>query len=123
MTSIYSNVRNRGESMENHKILSALCYVSLLFAPFLLPAIVYFVIKDTEVKYHAKRAILSHSIPTVLSILLVIFGFIGVFSMDYENTNRFVMIMFILMAVYFVITLAVIIWNLVQAYRVFRVSF
>lgn len=109
--------------MENNKIISALCYVSLLFAPFLLPVIVYFVIKDKQVQYHAKRAFLSHSIPTALSILLAIFGFIGMFSINYENMNGFAIMMFVLMAVYFVITLIVIVWNLVQAYRVFRVSF
>ncbi|QCR33786.1 DUF4870 domain-containing protein [Lysinibacillus sp. SGAir0095] len=107
----------------NNKILSAICYVSLLFAPFLLPIIVYFVIKDKEVKYHAKRAMLSHSIPTVLSILLVILGLIGVFSMNYDNMNGYIMKMFILMGIYFAITIGVIIWNLVQAYRVFRVGF
>ena len=107
----------------NNKILSILCYVSLLFAPFLLPLIVYFAIKDTKVKYHAKRALISHSIPTILSILLVIFGFIGMFSMDYENMNGFIIKMFVLMGIYFAITIGVIIWNLVQAYRVFRVGF
>ncbi|MCM3388533.1 DUF4870 domain-containing protein [Ureibacillus chungkukjangi] len=109
--------------MENNKMISALCYVSLLFAPFLLPIIVYFVIKDKRVKYHAKRALLSHSIPTVLSLLLVFFGFIGVFSMDYDNMNGFIVKMFVLMGIYFAITIGVIIWNLVQAYRVFRVGF
>ncbi|MDI7742614.1 DUF4870 domain-containing protein [Lysinibacillus fusiformis] len=109
--------------MDNNKILSALCYVSLLFAPFILPIIVYFVIKDKEVKHHAKRAFISHSIPAALSILMAILGFIGMFSINYENMNGFVMLMFILMGVYFVITLVIIIWNLVQAYRVFRVGF
>ncbi|HWL13588.1 MAG TPA: DUF4870 domain-containing protein [Ureibacillus sp.] len=109
--------------MENTKILSALCYVSLLFAPFLLPIIVYFVIKNTEVRYHAKRALISHSIPTVLSILLVIFGFIGIFSVNYDNTSGFAILMFILMGIYFIITLIVVIWNLLQAYKVFKESF
>lgn len=109
--------------MENHKIISALCYVSLLFAPFLLPVIVYFFMKDAEVKYHAKRALLSHSIPTALSILLVILGLIGMFSMNYENMSGYIILMLVFIAIYFVITLIVIIWNLIQAYRIFRVSF
>lgn len=109
--------------MENNKIISALCYASLLFAPFIMPLIVYFFIKDKEVKYHAKRAFLSHSIPTVLSILLAVFGFIGMFSVDYHNMNGFVTLMFVMMGIYFMITIGVVIWNLVQAYRVYRVGF
>ncbi|KGR76698.1 DUF4870 domain-containing protein [Ureibacillus sinduriensis] len=109
--------------MENNKIISALCYASLLFAPFLMPLIVYFVMKDKEVRYHAKRALLSHSIPTFLSFLLAIFGFIGMFSVDYHNMGGFVTLMFVMMAIYFLVTLGIIIWNLVQAYRVYRPGF
>ncbi|HWK22127.1 MAG TPA: DUF4870 domain-containing protein [Ureibacillus sp.] len=109
--------------MENQKIVSALCYVSLLFAPFLLPIIVYFVIKDSVVKYHAKRAILSHSIPTALSILLAICGLLGMFSVNYDNMSGFIIMMLVIMAFYFAVTIGIIIWNLVQAYRVFRVGF
>ena len=108
---------------KNNKILSAICYVSLLFAPFLLPIVVYFFIKDKEVQYHAKRALLSHSIPTVLSILLAVLGFIGTFSMNYEDMSGFIIKMFVMMGIYFGITIGVVIWNLVQAYRVFRVGF
>ncbi|MFC7687269.1 DUF4870 domain-containing protein [Ureibacillus sp. GCM10028918] len=109
--------------MENNKIISALCYVSLLFAPFLMPLIVYVVIKDKEVKYHAKRAFISHSIPTTLSLLIAILGFIGVFSVNYDNMNGFIGIMFVLMGISFLITIGIIIWNLVQAYRLFRIGF
>ncbi|MDN4495056.1 DUF4870 domain-containing protein [Ureibacillus aquaedulcis] len=109
--------------MENHKIISALCYASLLFAPFLLPLIVYFVIKDKEVKYHARRAFVSHSIPTALSILLAIFGFIGMLTLDYNNMSGYVILMFVLMGIYFLVTIGIIIWNIIQAYRIYRVGF
>lgn len=106
--------------MNNNKILSALCYISLLFAPFLLPLIVYFVIKDPEVKFHAKRALLSHSIPTFLAILLAIAGFAGVLFTSYDNMNGFVWMMFAMMAIYFILSLIVIVWNFIQAFRIIR---
>ncbi|RHW34741.1 hypothetical protein D1B33_13925 [Lysinibacillus yapensis] len=106
--------------MDNNKIISALSYVSILFAPFLLPLVVYFVIKDAEVKHHAKRAFISHSIPAALSLLLALFGFIGVFSANNGNIDGFVIWMFAFMAIYFIISMTVIVWNFVQAFRVVR---
>lgn len=110
----------KGDSMEQNKVLSALCYISLLFAPFLLPLIVYFVVKDSEVKFHAKRAFLSHLIPVVFLILISLFGVIGMFSSYYYDMNSFAYIIFGLMAVYMIISIACIIWNIIQAIRVIR---
>lgn len=62
--------------LDNPKILSALSYFSVLFAPFLLPIIVYFISQDSEVKYHAKKSLISHIIPVILLIIL----FVSVFS-------------------------------------------
>ncbi|MCP1145989.1 DUF4870 domain-containing protein [Lysinibacillus endophyticus] len=107
--------------MDNNKIISALCYVSLLFAPFLLPLIVYLVINNNEVKYHAKRAFISHLIPVVIGMLLGIFGIFGIFSVtSTEIMNGFVISLFIFMAIYFLITIILLIWNLIQAVRVLK---
>lgn len=107
--------------MDNNKIISALCYVSLLFAPFLLPLIVYLVINNNEVKYHAKRAFISHLIPVVIGMLLGIFGIFGIFSVtSTEIMNEFVISLFIFMAIYFLITIILLIWNLIQAVRVLK---
>ncbi|MEL3962422.1 DUF4870 domain-containing protein [Lysinibacillus endophyticus] len=107
--------------MDNNKIISALCYVSLLFAPFLLPLIVYLVINNNEVKYHAKRAFISHLIPVVIGMLLGIFGIFGIFSVTSTDImNGFVISLFIFMAIYFLITIILLIWNLIQAVRVLK---
>jgi len=49
--------------MENQKILAAFSYLSIFFAPFIVPLIVYFVTKDSDVKSHSIRALVSHLIP------------------------------------------------------------
>ena len=75
--------------MDNQRILSALCYFSILFAPFLLPLIVYFVSPDTEVKYHAKRSLLSHLIPVALGIvgfIVLMIGSVAMFSTTVDGT-------------------------------------
>lgn len=106
--------------MDQNKILSALSYISLFFAPFLFPLIVYFVVNDSQVKYHAKRAFLSHLIPGVLLILLSIFGVFGMFSIYNYDMNGFAFTMFGLMGVYLIISIACIIWNIIQAIRIIR---
>ena len=65
---------NYGES----KILAAFSYLSIFFAPFIVPLIVYFVTKDSDVKRHSIRALVSHLIPFVLAFysLLSLFFYI-----------------------------------------------
>lgn len=117
--------------MENSRVLSALCYFSVLFAPFLLPIIVYFISPDKEVKYHAKRSIISHLIPVGLGIIGFIVLIIGSFSM-YSNSTNFstgqsssfdflsagLPIMFMLF--YAILSIIVLIWNIVQGIKVLR---
>lgn len=89
--------------MNTNKLVSSLCYLSVLFAPFILPIVIYFVAKD-DVKYHAKRALLSHLIP-FLSIIFLIIG-IGHFAHGF--------IWFSLMILVFGgLSFIVMIWNLV----------
>ncbi|MBB5324289.1 tellurite resistance protein TehA-like permease [Anoxybacillus tepidamans] len=64
--------------MEGNKIVAALCYFSVLFAPFLFPIIVYFVTKHERVKRHARTSLLSHCIPIALfvfsAIMVIVLG-------------------------------------------------
>lgn len=111
--------------MFNPKTLSALSYVSILFAPFLLPIILFFVTKEKEVKYHAKRASISHLIPTVLGAAISIFALMSLFTFNgavngaVYNPSYFTNFM-IWMFIYFIISSAIVVWNLIQAVRVFR---
>ncbi|MDW0114624.1 MULTISPECIES: DUF4870 domain-containing protein [Sporosarcina] len=113
--------------MSNNKILSALCYFSIFFSPLLLPAIVFFITDDAEVKGHAKRSLISHLAPVVLLIA----GFIlFTFSMvSYESRLTTMMngqfdfwglAPFLFMLIYGLLFLVVVIWNVYQGVKVLK---
>ena len=106
--------------MDNSKALSALNYFSVFFAPFIVPIIIYFISPDSEVKRHSIRALLSHVIPFILGIILVVTLFIvGVFSMQVNGDN--VLATWVLLVLgYGLLYLAIIIWNVVQGIKVLR---
>ncbi|PZX03094.1 uncharacterized protein DUF4870 [Psychrobacillus insolitus] len=110
---------------ENNKVLASLSYFSVLFAPFILPIIVYFISQDSHVKQHAKRALVSHIIPVVLMIVLfiTIFASFVPFSMNttYEEPSLFMTstpLLFVL--VYMLIYAIIFIWNIIQGIKVLR---
>ena len=111
----------------NSKLLAALCYFSVFFAPLLLPVIVYFVTDDREVKTHAKRSLVSHLVPTVLLIAgLVIFSF-SMFSFTYSmdempsgNFGFWQLTPLLFMLVYGILLLAILIWNVFQGVKVLK---
>lgn len=110
--------------LDNPKILSALSYFSVLFAPFLLPIIVYFISQDAEVKYHAKKSLISHIIPVVLLIILaisVLTSFIPITS-GFNGQPSIWMAAgpLILVGVYMLVYVLVMIWNIVQGIKVLR---
>ncbi|MBF0705660.1 MULTISPECIES: DUF4870 domain-containing protein [Bacillales] len=96
--------------MSVEKVMSSLCYFSVFFAPFLFPIIVYFVVKDEEVSYHAKRSIVSHLLP-FLTILLAL---VAVFMMD---IGVVIILGFLLFSLLNVI---VFVWNIVKGIQVLR---
>ncbi|WP_019413835.1 DUF4870 domain-containing protein [Paenisporosarcina sp. TG20] len=116
--------------MDNRRLLSALCYFSILFAPFLLPIIVYFISPDTEVKYHAKRSIISHLIPVALGIIGFIVLMVGSLTMyntmspsigtstSFDFLTASVPLLFML--VYAILSIIVLIWNIVQGIKVLQ---
>jgi hypothetical protein len=110
--------------LDNPKILSALSYFSVLFAPFLLPIIVYFVSQDSNVKYHAKKSLISHIIPVILLIILfisVFTSFTPVASGFNEQPSLWMAAgPLILIAIYMLVYVIVMIWNIVQGIKVLR---
>ena len=101
----------KGEAiMSVEKVMSSLCYFSVFFAPFLFPIIVYFVVRDEEVSYHAKRSIVSHLLP-FLTIILALFA---IFVMDIGVVIILGFILFSLLNV------VVFIWNIVKGIQVLR---
>jgi predicted Co/Zn/Cd cation transporter (cation efflux family) len=120
---------NGGILLQNNKLLAALCYFSVFFAPLLLPVIIYFITDDREIKFHAKRSLVSHLVPVVLLIA----GFvIFTFSM-FSFTNRISGIPgedfgfgfwqftpFLFTLIYGLLFIIIVIWNLIQGVKVLR---
>lgn len=93
--------------MKVENIIAALCYFSVFFAPFLFPLVVFFVTKD-DVRDHAKSALLSHLVPFISIILIVIFFISG----------SHLFLWFIIAAVLFgLLSLIVFIWNIVKGVK------
>ena len=113
--------------MTNNKLLSALCYFSIFFSPLLLPAIVYFITDDYEVKGHAKNSLISHLAPVVLLIAgFILFSF-SMFSyesrMETMLTGQFNfwgLAPILFMLIYGLLFLIVVIWNLYQGVKVLK---
>lgn len=106
--------------LDNSKGLSALNYFSVFFAPFIVPIIIYFISPDPEVKRHSIRALLSHVIPFILGIILVVTLFIvGVFSAQ-VNGDTVLATWVLLVLGYGLLYLAIIIWNVIQGIKVLR---
>ncbi|MFJ7649887.1 DUF4870 domain-containing protein [Lysinibacillus sp. NPDC097279] len=110
--------------MENQKILSAFSYLSIFFAPFIVPVIVYFVSKDSDVKRHSIRALISHLIPFIFGIIFFIVFVFSTISLNTfdpsSNGNTFIIIWFVSFGIYLLVSLGIVIWNIVQAVRVIR---
>ncbi|WOV86641.1 DUF4870 domain-containing protein [Sporosarcina oncorhynchi] len=113
--------------MSNNKILSAVCYFSIFFSPLLLPAIVYFVTDDFEVKGHAKKSLISHLAPIVLLVAGFILFWFSMVSFETRITSiasggfdfwAFAPLLF--MGVYGLLFLVVVIWNVYQGVKVLK---
>ncbi len=104
--------------MDTKRILSALCYFSIMFAGILFPLVAYFVTEDGDVKRHAKKAFLSHLIPLIPLPLILISVFLDIT----RGSGDFPVLMFssaILMAILGIIVL---IWNLVKGIKVLNIN-
>lgn len=60
--------------MLDKKIISALSYFSLFFAPVITPAIIWCTTKDKEIRHHVKWALLTQA-TFVAGIVVMIFYF------------------------------------------------
>lgn len=114
--------------MTNNKLLSALCYFSIFFFPILLPFVIFLITDNSDVKFHAKRSLISHFIPILLLILGVIIFSLSMFSFE----NRVASIIsgggfdfwsiapFIFTLFYSLLFLVIMIWNIIQGVRLLK---
>ncbi|WP_233569711.1 DUF4870 domain-containing protein [Falsibacillus albus] len=100
----------------SNKAISSLCYFSVFFAGFILPLIVWLVVKDSEVKRHAKSALISHIIPviTIPFIIGAVFMDIGTFSSGTGIPGFFI----IAIVLSILLSLIVVIWNVYKGIKV-----
>jgi hypothetical protein len=100
--------------METNKIISSLCYFSVLFIGGIFPLVVFFASDDPEVKKHAKRAFLSHIVPIITIPFAIVAAFFGING----NEAAMLYILFPTVIICIILTLVVLIWNIVQGIRV-----
>jgi uncharacterized membrane protein len=98
---------------KNNKVLSALCYFSLFFAPFLLPLVVYFIADEQEVKGHAFVSLLSHLLP----LIVVPFFALG-FGMDQAALPLFL----VLIVIGAILVIGTTVWNIVRGIQLLKES-
>ncbi|MGY0693900.1 DUF4870 domain-containing protein [Virgibacillus sp. FSP13] len=99
----------------SNKVLASLNYFSIFFAPLLFPLIVYFVVEE-PVKYHAKRALISHIIPFIVILLAIILGIIFGLSNSFGLATGSIVIGYLLAGILYIVYL---IWNIVQGIKIF----
>lgn len=103
-------------------MLSALCYFSVFFAPFILPIVVYFVVEDVEVKRHAKRSLVSHLIPAATILLFIALAASPVLFGHWGEESLFVGggLAWLGFLVAGVVNLVVVIWNVIKGIQVLK---
>lgn len=115
--------------MQNNKLMAALCYFSVFFSPLLIPAIIFFITDDREIKFHAKRSFVSHLVPVVILIAgFVIFSF-SMFSFTTQISfmpdgdfgfGFWQLAPFIFTLIYGILFIAIMIWNIIQGVKVLK---
>jgi hypothetical protein len=100
---------------KTNKALASLNYFSVFFAPLLLPIAIYFIVDHSEVKQHAKKALISHIVP-FLSVLGVI-GMIVFSGFSNPSEATFLTVFFGGFLVVGLINLIVFIWNIVKGIK------
>ncbi|SMG18924.1 DUF4870 domain-containing protein [Paenibacillus aquistagni] len=105
--------------MKPSQVLSSLCYFSIFFAPFLFPLLIW-LIADNEVKDHAKKALWSHIVPTIVLIIGMITSFsVGIGS---ESAVWVSILLVVTYGLFILIWLYYFIWNIVKGLRVLKAA-
>lgn len=111
--------------MENNRIISSLCYFSIFFAGFILPLIVFLVIKEQEVKKHAKAALISHLLlylPTLIGFVILFFISLSAPSSSDNVMALFGIGMILLIILFALFMLAIVIWNIYRGIKVLNTN-
>lgn len=101
--------------MNNHRIVNALSYFSILFAPILVPLFIWVFGESRDVKHHSKVALFTHILPTLgLFFIFCIFSLVAI-STDSSHTVGF--IAFGAVVTLIILTVILFLFNLIQGVR------
>ena len=107
-------VKGRTGMFSNRSLLSSLNYFSLFFAPVLFPLITLLAGTST-IKKHGKRALLSHLVPVLTYFPIMTVSYLSTNGGEVGELNAVLVISgMILLAL---ITVAVVIWNIIQGIK------
>ncbi len=98
--------------METNKVLSAVCYLGVLFMPLIVPIVIFFVVDDDFVKKQAKSSIWSQLIPVLFFPLLIV-EMIFYIPEQGDFPGLFLLTFFAFICV----SLIVLIWNIVKGIK------
>ncbi|EMG26840.1 hypothetical protein X560_2161 [Listeria fleischmannii 1991] len=101
--------------MNNHKIVNALSYFSILFAPVLVPLFIWVFGESRDVKHHSKVALFTHILPTI-SIFFT-FCILSLVAVSTDSSNTVGFIAFGAVVVLIILTAVLFLFNLIQGVR------
>jgi hypothetical protein len=99
--------------MDSRKGLSGLCYLSVFFAGFIFPLVVFFASWDEITKMHAKKALISHLIP-LIPLPVLIFALVN----DASKGDVVPVFTIICIMVMVLTSIVVVIWNIIKGVKV-----
>lgn len=98
--------------MFDKKMISALSYFSLFFAPVIIPSIIWCTNKDKEVRHHLKWALLTQT-TFVAGLVVIILLYNNVpFSTNSADTIHFLALAAVFIIVF--LNVSIVIFNLIQ---------
>ncbi|WP_088809390.1 MULTISPECIES: DUF4870 domain-containing protein [Listeria] len=101
--------------MNNHRIVNALSYFSILFAPILVPLFIWVFGEARDVKHHSKVALFTHILPTIgVFLTFCILSLVAV-STDSSHTVGFVAFGVVVTLV--ILTATLFLFNIIQGVR------
>ncbi|WP_257009678.1 helix-turn-helix transcriptional regulator [Evansella halocellulosilytica] len=107
----------KGGIVSNRRLLSSLNYFSIFFAPFLFPFITICV-GETDIKGHGKKAFISHSIPVIMYVTLMMVFYLSSYLTGADQPNSLLVICGV--TIFAVSSISVVIWNVVQGVKVIK---
>ncbi|MBD1381429.1 DUF4870 domain-containing protein [Metabacillus arenae] len=107
--------------MTTNKVISSLCYFSVFFAPFLFPLVVYFVVDEKQVKNDAKSSFLSHIVPIISIIVLMV---VPILIASFLNGPEGLIVgsIIVVYVLVVIINIAVIVWNVIKGIKVLKTA-